>query len=354
MEAVRPVGMEDPAKVAEVVAGTLAAIRAHVAVGGATGVRLRTGQSLGKGVLVAEASKSSVMLKAENRATVTYATIDAPTVKGNSALLSLERLIAYLQTENDIVQVNLARDRMEQDMALSKVRHEEQMKRIEANIAEMKKKENKSLASKIFGFIKDMFSDLFVGALPGGPIMMIVFMAMHIMELTGKNEELRKDYVKNHSDGTAKSKRAAEKKFDKTWNGLKTAESVLSAGAQIAIAIAVTVLTFGSGAAAAITAAMKAVIEVINAVTAMAEAASKIAGAIEDKRQAELERNVEVSEAKVRKSEAAMKEVKALVDEVSEEVKDLLELLQKHYENFQAIVRAHLNTEMQLAHRVGA
>lgn len=66
---------------------------------------------------------------------------------------NLEKLIAFLQLENEEQQTQMAKDRIELQKGKLDVEHEGRMKEIDETIAKMKKAEKAAMASRIFGWL---------------------------------------------------------------------------------------------------------------------------------------------------------------------------------------------------------
>ena len=359
-------------------------------------VRRTSPTSADRPVSVSSAPTSGVLAKTSAVLLVSAPVLDAPNVSGPRAMLAMERVFAYLQIETDITSIKLARERLEQNQALYEVRHQQQLKRIDEQIATMRSTENSKILSKIFNWITKLFSapaagalgygaGLLAGELVGGvlsaaalyipfigpllasliqaatqilaPLAAIGMVVIDTMDVTGL-EDVLKDLLTKLKQGQGMSRKEAKEAAEEILNGVKMADKLAATVVTIAVSIAITVMT--AGAAAPATTALisetvaQTALTVVNALSGAVQGASAVISGVEAQKAAIARRAAEFAEANVKKSEADLREVQEFIAQTIDDINVLVDMLNKHYRNLQGIVKSHIQAMIRLAHGVGA
>ena len=355
-------------------------------------VRRTSPTSADRPVSVSSAPTSGVLAKTSAVLLVSAPVLDAPTVSGPQAMLAMERVFAYLQIETDITSIKLARERLEQNQALYEVRHQQQLKRIDEQIAAMRSTENSKILSKIFNWITKLFSAPAAGALGYGavhlagamlsaaalyipfigpllasliqaatailaPLAALGMLVVDTMDVTGL-EDVLKDLLTKLKQGQGLSKKEAKEAAEKILNGIKMADKLSATVVTIAVSIALTVVTAGAAAPATGMLISESVAQtamtVASAISGVVQGASSIVSGVEAQKAAIARRAAEFAEANVKKSEADLREVQEFIAQTIDDINVLVDMLNKHYRNLQGIVKSHIQAMIRLAHGVGA
>lgn len=318
-----------------------------------------------KGVTVADASPKGVMLKADGAKTVTYFSIPAPSVDQQHFGACIDRLIAYMQVENDELLIQLGMERLDQNKASFDARHKAQLSRIDKQIAEMRESDSASTLSKIFKWIgvaiaiaataiaATVTTVVTCGAsspalvVAGKAIAALIAVAgigsSTIMGLDagGALEEIKKAKTKEYMlQGMSHAE--AEKAASEIVMGLSLGSAILNAIAMIAGAVVAGISGHEHAAALAI----------MQAVTGIIQALQSVGSGVVDTIKAEAEYEQAVASAEVKRADARLKEVKEFLQQNVDEIQDLVERMEAHFKAYRAVIASKAATLLHLAENI--
>ena len=339
---------------AEAVRGARSVIVEAVAAARASG-----GGGASVGILVTGDAPKAAYLRAETSDSVTYAAIAAPSISAAATQVSLDRVLTYLQIQTDMTLIQLSRERVEQNQRLYDVRHEQQLKRIDDQMAALREKEDSSRLSRIFAWIGAAVATVAAVVLmfiPGMQVMGALLLAAAALAIasaictaTPVAEALTNKYSEqNQAAGMSKAQadREASKKLSKVGMGLDIASAVLSL---VAFAAPVGPLKAAGGTAQAMR-----VTKMFQMAANVISGASTIIGGVEGLKNAERMRDAEYAQAALMRTEASLREAREFLAQNTDDVEVLLDQLNKHFQNLRAIVESHVKAMMTLARGVGA
>ena len=301
-------------------------------------------------IRVTDDAPKAVYLRAETSDSVTYATIAAPSISADDTAVSLDRVLTYLQIQTDMTLIRLSRERVEQNQKLYDVRHEQQLKRIDDQMAALREKDDSSRLSRIFTWIGVAVTAVAAAVLmfiPGMQVLGGLLLAAAILSIVSATltatpvaDVIMNDFSEaKQAAGMSKSQadREAAKKLSNIGLGLDIASAVLSFAAFVV----------PGGATTQVTKLFKMAAAVISGV-------SSIIGGVEGKRNAERMRDAEYAQASLMRTEASLREAREFLAQNIDDVEVLLDQLNKHFQNLRAIVESHIKAMMTHARGVGA
>lgn len=318
---------------------------------------------------VADVSPKGVILKAESAKASTYFTIPAPNVDTQNYTACLDRVIAYMQVENDELMIKLASERLDQNQASLDARHKAQLARIDKQIAEMREEESAETLSKIFKWIgagiaiaaaaiaATILTIVSCGAASpsiGAVIALSVTLVTSLLAATvmtldaagvfqDLQEKLTDDYMRE-----GMSRAEAQKAASKIIMGITLGAAILN----MLVQIGASVFTGGAGAAQAVTQFAQTVMQIAKAAeitTSVLQGVQAVGSGIADVYKANAEYNQAVAEADVKKSEASLKEAQDFVSQNMTELEALVDAMQEHLRAFRAIVASKGESWLQTA-----
>ena len=337
---------------------------------------LDSGNGRGKsGLSIAEVSTKGVMLKAESAKTATYFTIPVPEVSSKDYTACVDRVIAYMQVENDELMIKLASERLDQSKASFDARHKLQLERINRQIAEMREEESAETLSKIFKWIG---AGIAIAAAAVASIILtivscgaaspsvgaVVALSMSLvgsllaatvatLDAAGVFEKLQEKCADNYMK-QGMSRAEAQKAASKIVMGITLGAAILN----MVVQIVASVFTGGSTAvqaakqlADAVEALQKAmqIAKAAEITTGVLQGAQAVGSGIADVYKANAEYNQAEAEAAVKESEASLKEAQEFISQNMTELQSLMDAMQEHLRAFRAIVASKGESWLQTA-----
>ena len=318
---------------------------------------------------VADVSSKSVILKAESAKTTTYFTIPAPEVSPKDYSASIERIIAYMQVDNDELMIKLASERLDQNKASLEARHKSQLARIDKQIAEMRADESAATLSKIFKWIgagiaiaaaaiaATILTIVSCGAAApsyGAVVALSVTLVTSILaavvqtlDAAGVFEDLQEKFTQDYMrEGMSRAE--AQKAASKIIMGITLSAAILNMVVQIGASF----VTGGVGTVQAIGEFAQTVMQVAKAAelaTGVLQGVQAIGSGVADVYKANAQYNQAVADADVKKSEASLKEAQEFINQSMTELQALVDVMQEHLRAFRAIVASKGESWLQMA-----
>ena len=311
-----------------------------------------------KGVTVAEASRKGVMLRAEDAKTVTYFSIPAPTVDPQNFNACIDRLIAYMQVENDELLIRLGVERLDQNKASFDARHKAQLKKIDEQIATMRADEAASTLTKIFKWIgvgiaiaataiaatvATIFT--FGAASPSyGVVAMVAFALVTSVGATvvsGLDAGGVFDKVKDRM-----TRENMRKGMNRTEAAKKASDFISRVTLGVAIANAVIQITAAVATGGATT---SGAVQAVQALVGVLQGLQTIGAGVADLNKAKTEFNLAKASAEVKRADARLREVKEFLNQNMEEIEVLVEQMEQHFQAYRAIVVSKASSLLSLA-----
>ncbi len=272
---------------------------------------------------------------------------------------NLEKLIAYLQLDNEERQSEMARERIETNKVTFAQEHEKRTEKINKSIADMDKAEKSRKASKIFGWLMAAIAVIVAvvacvatGGLAVGPVVgALVAVGLQIASEVGAMDKLNEELTNFLVDKLGMSKSAAQ---------------IVAA---IAITVAIIALSVGSGMAASKVAASTGLQAALShtfsaGVQAAAEVATKVASAVSRVVQvgsitagtvaAYTGYKAGMSTADAKETEQFIAALKQRMEESQEELEAILQLIQNNISQVASLIDSATDTSNEIARNIGA
>ena len=271
--------------------------------------------------------------------------------------VNLEKLISYLQLETDKHQAELAKERIELQKSTMDQRHAEQMALINESLEQMNKAANSNLATKILGWMMAAVSvALAVGAcvatggLAAGPVVgAAVAIGMCVANELGAMDKLTEKIADALKDAGMKSE-AAKILASVITAVVMIAASVAAAGGAGAIQSVVKGAT--KGATVAVTAAMTSAKTVQSGVQigagvlgAVTTVSAGVAGVMNYKSG--------MLQSETTEMEKFLDVMQQQLEESQEELERILSQIQDVYTDISAIINSSIDTENEIAAKIG-
>lgn len=303
-------------------------------------------------------------LRTETSEAVTYATLAAPSISAADTVVSLDRVLTYLQIESDMTLIQLSRERVEQNQRLYDVRHAQQLKRIDDQMNALRETGDSGTLSKVFAWIGAVITTIAAVVLmciPGmqvaGGLMLaaaVFAIASAICTATPVAEAITTSISESkQADGMSKGEadRAAKKAL--------TIIGLVLDGISMILSIASAVMApFGAaraaGGAAQAAAQMTRAVKMLQMSAGVMQGVSMVLGGVEGLQNARRMRDAEYAQANLTRTEAALREAREFLAQNVDDVEVLLDQLNKHFQNLRAMVESHIKAMMALARGVGA
>ena len=272
---------------------------------------------------------------------------------------NLEKLIAYLQLDNEERQAEMAKDRIEMNKASYDQEHKNRTEKINKSIKDMDEAEKSRKASKIFGWLMAALAVIVAvvacvatGGLAVGPVVgALVAVGLQIANEVGAMEKLNKALADLLVDKFGMSKEAAQ---------------IVAA---IAITVAIIAVSAGSGWAAgkvAVSTGLQATLSntVSASVEAAAEVASKVASIVAKVVQvgsvtagtvaAYKGYEAGMSSADVKETEKFLAALQQRLEESQDELEAILQLIQNNISQVAELLDSATDTNNEIARNMGA
>lgn len=259
---------------------------------------------------------------------------------------NLERLIAFLQLDNDERQAQMAQERIEVLKNSLKTEHEGRAAKIQKSLDDMKKAHESQTRNKIFGWlmaaiavIAAVVACVATGGLATGAVIAAgIAVTCQILNETGVMEKLT-DKIAEGLEKLGMSKDAAK------------------IVAQIAVTVAIVAACIASGniggVAGNVSAAVKAAVDVLRPIVSMVSGVmgglglvSGVVGAVDNYRSG-------MSEADVKETEKFIAALRQKLEESEEELQQILEMIQNFIGQLADLLASSTDTSEEIAGQIG-
>ena len=271
--------------------------------------------------------------------------------------VNLEKLISYLQLETDKHQAELAKDRIELQKSTMEQRHADQMALINESLEQMDKAAKSNLATKIFGWMMAaaavalaVVACVATGGLAAGPVVgAAVAIGMCVANELGAMDKLTEKIADALKDAGMKSE-AAKILASVITAVVMIAASVAAAGGAGAIQSVVKGAT--KGATVAVTAAMTSAKTVQSGVQigagvlgAVTTVSAGVAGVMNYKSG--------MLQSETTEMEKFLAVMQQQLEESQEELERIMSQIQDVYADISAIINSSIDTENEIAAKIG-
>ncbi len=267
----------------------------------------------------------------------------------------LEKLIAYLQLDNDKRQAEMAKERIELQKGEVEQRHNETRDKIKESMEEMDKAAKASLATKIFGWLMAAFAVVFAvvasiatgGAAVGAIIGAVVAVGLAIATETGAMEKLTEALADALKDAGLSDK----------WANIVAGLIVAVAAIAVSVGPAGIASLVGRTAQAATTVTMsslriamttaKGVMEGVMGVAGLGALAAGTASTIQGYKSG-------ITQAELTEMEKFLAIMRQRLEESQEELNEILNQIQNNVSTIIAILTSETDTQKEIAQQMGA
>ena len=269
--------------------------------------------------------------------------------------VDLEKLVSYLQLETDKHQAELAKDRIELEKGEMDRRHAEQMGKIKESLEQMDKAAKANLATRIFGWLMAAVSiaiavaaciatgGIAIGAVAGA----VVAVGMCIMNETGAMDEIT----------------------EKLTDALKDAgmgDQAAQIVAAIVIAVAAIALSlgagfggnaaaqgFGRGVGQAVASTTMTMAKNAQSIAQFAAAGLGVGTTVSGGVASAMNYKSGELKAETTEMEKFLAVMKQQLEESQEELEKILQQIQNIYSDIASIINSAIDTETEIAHKMG-
>lgn len=257
--------------------------------------------------------------------------------------VDLEKLIAYLQLENDEKQAQMARERIEVQKDNLESQHNAQMEKIQKSLDEMDKAAKTSLASRIFGWLMAALAVVVAvvacvatgGVAVGAVVGAVIAVGSMILNETGAMEKITQG-LSDLLQSMGMSKMAAD-----------IVASVGLTVALMAASLGSSALSLGTSAANATLRLVQTGLTVANTVIGVGSTITGGIGAVNNY-------NAGMASAELTETEKFLAQLRQQLEESQEELQAILEQLQNGYQDVLAILNSETDTQKAIAQQLGA
>ena len=260
-------------------------------------------------------------------------------------LQDLERLVAFLQLDNDEHQSKLARERIETMQATMEKRHTDQLSKIDESIKAAKKAEAAAKASRILGWLGAIFAVIaavVVTVVTGG--------AAAALAITGAAVAVTQ-LVLSETGAADKIVDAMAKSMEKTFGLSPQKAKAWAAGVYAACFIVLGLASAGAGIGISATSAVKSTFDAMKTVarfalfgTQIANIALGLVGGITGGIQAKLSYDSSNAGADVKETNRYMAIIQQMLEESQEELQQILDQIQALFNQLVAIIQSKTDT----------
>lgn len=257
--------------------------------------------------------------------------------------VDLEKLIAYLQLENDEKQAQMARERIEVQKDNLESQHNAQMEKIQKSLDEMDKAAKTSLLSRIFGWLMAALAVVVAvvacvatgGVAVGAVVGAVIAVGSMILNETGAMEKITQG-LSDLLQSMGMSKMAAD-----------IVASVGLTVALMAASLGSSALSLGTSAANATLRLVQTGLTVANTVIGVGSTITGGIGAVNNY-------NAGMASAELTETEKFLAQLRQQLEESQEELQAILEQLQNGYQDVLAILNSETDTQKAIAQQLGA
>ncbi len=270
---------------------------------------------------------------------------------------NLEKLLAYLQLDNEERQAEMAKDRIEINKDSFKTEHDNRSKKIQKTLDDMDKAEKSRKASRIFGWLMAALAvvvaviacvatgGLAVGAVVGA----LVAIGMQVMNETGVMDKLTQG-IAELLEKTGMSKQAAQILAALI---ITAAVIAVSAGAGAGAGALATKIGLAAKLSTGVSEAVKAGAEVAKAVVSIASRVVQAGSIIVGGTAAALSFNAGMSQAETTETEKFLAALRQRMEESEEELEQLLQAIQNSISNTAELLASATDTSAEIARNIG-
>ena len=273
----------------------------------------------------------------------------------NQKAVDLEKLISYLQLENDKHQAELAKERIELQKGEMDQRHAEQMGKIKESLEQMDKAAKANLATKIFGWLMAAASvavaiaacvatgGLALGAVIGAGIAV----GMCILNETGAMDKITEALADALKDA-GMSEQAAQ-----------IVAAVIIAVAMIAISLGAgfggnaAAQGFAKGASQAVASTTMTMAKNAQSIAQLAAAGLGVGTTVAGGVASAMNYKSGELKAETTEMEKFLAVMKQQLEESQEELEKILGQIQNIYSDIASIINSAIDTETEIAHKMG-
>lgn len=266
---------------------------------------------------------------------------------------NLEKLIAYLQLDNDKRQAEMAKDRIETMKESLKSEHTHRMDKINDSLEKMEKAAKASKISRIFGWIGAIVSVIAAiattvltgGAAAGfaiaGAVLAVSSLIMSETGATDKLVEALAEHLKEEYGMSSKNAQLAA--------SLIVNISMLLLGAGLSVGGMVSAIGQGVKASAE---TIKAVAKAVQTAVSISATGIGVGSIASSATTTALSYKSEMAKADVTELEKAIQELQKRLDESEEELNRILELLQNAIGEIADLINSQTDTEAEIANKI--
>lgn len=270
---------------------------------------------------------------------------------------NLEKLIAYLQLDDEERQADMARDRIELNKDSYSKEHKERSEKIQKSLDDIAKAEKSRKASKIFGWLMAALAVIVAVVAcvaTGGIAVGAVVGALVAVGLQTANEVGAMD----------KLTEAVAELFEKA--GMSKEAAQIAAAVFVTVAIIAASIASGAGASAlasklgiagkalfSTSEAVKAVAEMTKNIMSVVSRAVQIGSVIAGGTGAYLGYKAGMSQADVTETEKFLAQLKQRMEESEEELQAILEAIQNGIAQIAELIGSATNTSEEIARNIG-
>ena len=268
---------------------------------------------------------------------------------------NLEKLLAYLQLDNEERQAEMAKDRIEINKDSFKTEHDNRSKKIQKTLDDMDKAEKSRKASRIFGWLMAALAvvvaviacvatgGLAVGAVVGA----LVAIGMQVMNETGVMDKLTQG-IAELLEKTGMSKQAAQ-----ILAALIITAAVIAVSAGAGAGALATKIGLAAKLSTGVSEAVKAGAELAKAVVSIASRVVQAGSIIVGGTAAALSFNAGMSQAETTETEKFLAALRQRMEESEEELEQLLQAIQNSISNTAELLASATDTSAEIARNIG-
>lgn len=257
--------------------------------------------------------------------------------------IDLEKLISYLQLENDEKQAEMARERIEVQKDNLEAQHKQQMEKIQKSLDEMDKAAKTNLLSKIFGWLMAALAVVVAvvacvatgGVAVGAVVGAVIAVGSMVLNETGAMDKI----IQGLSD------------LLQSMGMSKMAADII---ASVGVTVALMAASLGSSAASLGASAANATARLVQTGLTIANTVIGVGSTITGGVGAVNNYNAGMASAELTETEKFLALLRQQLEESQEELQAILEQIQNGYQDVVAILSSETDTQKAIAQQLGA
>ena len=270
---------------------------------------------------------------------------------------NLEKLLAYLQLDNEERQAEMAKERLEINKDSFKTEHDDRSKKIQKTLDDMDKAEKARKASRVFGWIMAALAVVAAvvacvatgGVAVGAVVGALVAVGMQVMTETGVMDKLTEGLT-DLLQKTGMSKQAAQILAAIL---ITAAVIAVSAGAGAGAGALASKIGLAAKLSTTVSESVKAGAEVAKAVVSIASKTIQAGSVIVGGTAAALSFNAGMSQAETTETEKFLAALRQRMEESEEELEQLLQAIQNSVSNTAELLSSATDTSSEIARNIG-